>query len=123
MRTTIFAAMAVAAIAVAGHAMAADTVQQATMKGCAANWKTVSPAEKAKTKYTDYMGTCMKAKPQAAPAMAMKPEAMKGPAMKPMAMKASATMGGQAKCKDGKMVTYKDRRGTCSGHGGVANWL
>ena len=31
------------------------------MKSCAATWKTMSAADKAKTKYTDYMGTCMKA--------------------------------------------------------------
>jgi hypothetical protein len=31
--------------------------------------------------------------------------------------------GGSAKCKDGTTVTYKNRQGTCSGHGGVATWL
>ena len=35
------------------------------MKSCAATWKTMSAADKAKTKYTDYMGTCMKAPPAA----------------------------------------------------------
>ena len=39
---------------------AADTAQQSAMKSCAATWKTMSAADKAKTKYTDYMGTCMK---------------------------------------------------------------
>jgi hypothetical protein len=36
---------------------------------------------------------------------------------------ATASAGGSAKCKDGKVVTYKKRSGTCSGHGGVAVWM
>jgi hypothetical protein len=39
------------------------------------------------------------------------------------AMTMAAPAGGQAKCKDGKVVTYKNRSGTCSGHGGVATWM
>jgi hypothetical protein len=31
--------------------------------------------------------------------------------------------GGKAKCKDGTIVTYKHRSGTCSGHHGVDTWL
>ena len=117
----LLAIAVLAAIAAAGSAFAADTPQQAAMKGCAAKWKTVSAADKAKTKYTDYMGTCMKAPATAAaapaPAMAMKPAGA-------MAMKPAAAMGGgQAKCKDGTTVTYKSRQGTCSGHKGVATWL
>ena len=42
---------------------------------------------------------------------------------KQKAKPAAAAAGGQAKCKDGKTVTYKNRQGTCSGHGGVASWL
>ena len=94
----LLAALCVLAIG-ALPARAADTAQQDTMKSCAATWKTMSAAAKAKTKYTDYMSSCMKAKP------------------------AAAAAGGQAKCKDGKPVTYKNRQGTCSGHGGVASWL
>ncbi|HWM60898.1 MAG TPA: hypothetical protein VNN98_02050 [Rhizomicrobium sp.] len=109
--------------AIALPASAADTAQQTSMKTCAATWKTMAAADKAKTKYTEYMGTCMKgsaksaAAPVAAPAMAMtaKPAA---------AMKMAAPAGGgSAKCKDGKTVTYKNRSGTCSGHGGVATWM
>ncbi|HEY4076899.1 MAG TPA: DUF3761 domain-containing protein [Rhizomicrobium sp.] len=119
MRITVLAAACMAAAFVL-PAAAADTAQQSNMKSCAASWKTVSAAEKAKTKYTDYMGTCMKAptKAAAAPAAAMKAEA------KPAAMKMAAPAGGgSAKCKDGKTVTYKNRSGTCSGHGGVATWM
>ena len=134
---------AIAAVATMGSALGADTAQQSAMKDCAAKWKTVSAADKAKTKYQDYMGTCMKAPAAsaaapAAPAMAMKPAAAGSMAMKPaaaggsMAMKPAAAgsmakpaaaTGGQAKCKDGTVVTYKNRQGTCSGHKGVATWL
>ena len=59
----IYAAFAAALLAAAFAlpASAADTAQQTAMKSCAATWKTKSAADKAKTKYTDYMGTCMKA--------------------------------------------------------------
>jgi hypothetical protein len=111
------------AAAIALPAGAADTTQQTGMKSCAATWKTLSAADKAKTKYTDYMGTCMKdgAKTAAAPApaMAMGGKPMMSGSMNSMKMEA----GGQAKCKDGTTVTYKKRGGTCSGHGGVASWM
>ena len=120
---------AVCALAVAAlPARAADTAQQSAMKSCAATWKTMSAADKGKTKYTDYMSTCMKApsKPAAAaaaptPAAAMtaKPAASSSGSM----MMAAPAGGGKAKCKDGTTVTYKNRQGTCSGHGGVATWL
>jgi hypothetical protein len=114
---------------------AADTAQQSSMKSCAATWKTMAAADKAKTKYTDYMGTCMKAPaakaaaaPAPAPSMAMsgKPAMASGPmnmASGSMKMAAPKEGGGSAKCKDGKTVTYKSRSGTCSGHGGVATWM
>jgi len=118
----LFAA-AVLSAAFALPASAADTAQQTGMKTCAATWKTMSAADKAKTKYTDYMGTCMKggAKTAAAPApaMAMSAKPMMSGSMNSMKMEA----GGQAKCKDGTTVTYKKRSGACSGHGGVARWM
>jgi len=110
-----FALLAAAAL----PAAAADTAQQSTMKTCAANWKSVPAADKAKTKYTDYMATCMKAQAAAKP----KEVAAPAMAMKPMAMKAMAPGGGKAKCKDGTVVTYKSRSGTCSGHKGVDSWM
>lgn len=132
---------AIAAIATAGSANAANTAQQDVMKSCSAKWSAMSAADKGKTKRTDFMSTCMKAPATAAaapaPAMAMKPAASGTMAMKPaaagsMAMTAKpaagsmakpASAGGQAKCKDGTTVTYKNRQGTCSGHGGVATWM
>lgn len=35
----------------------------------------------------------------------------------------SAPSGASAKCKDGTYSFSQSRRGTCSGHGGVATWL
>ncbi len=121
----LFTAAAICA-AMALPASAADTPQQSAMKSCAATWKTMSAADKAKTKYKDYMSTCMKAPAPAAaaaaaPATAAKP-AMASSMSSSMKMAAPAG-GGSAKCKDGKVVTYKNRSGTCSGHGGVATWM
>ncbi len=114
MRTGMMIVIAVLGTACATASFAADTAQQSSMKTCAASWKAVPEADKKKTKYTDYMGTCMKAKPAPAMTMAAKPAADN-------AMKMEA--GGKAKCKDGTMVTYKSRSGTCSGHKGVETWL
>ncbi len=125
MRLLLAAVIAAAAIT---SAQAADTPQQASMKSCAATWKTMPAADKGKTKYTDYMGTCMKKAPAtaaAAPApaasmaMTAKPAAKAADSMK----MAAPAGGGSAKCKDGTTVTYKNRQGTCSGHKGVATWL
>ncbi len=130
MRLLFAAVIAAAAIS---PVQAADTPQQASMKSCAATWKTMSAADKAKTKYTDYMGTCMKAPaPAASMAITAKPAAPAGSmamTAKPAATAATSMKmaapagGGSAKCKDGTTVTYKNRQGTCSGHGGVATWL
>jgi Protein of unknown function (DUF3761) len=116
---------AVICAAMALPASAADTPQQAAMKSCAATWKTMSAADKAKTKYTDYMGTCMKApaKTAAAPAAAMTAKPAMASSMSSSMKMATPAGGGSAKCKDGKVVTYKNRSGTCSGHGGVATWM
>jgi hypothetical protein len=117
--TNLMIALAVA-LGASLPAFAAGTAQQSGMKTCAASWKTMSDADKKKTKYTDYMGTCMKAGAKPAPAMTM---AMKPAKAEPAMKMAAPAGGGSAKCKDGKTVTYKSRSGTCSGHGGVAAWL
>jgi hypothetical protein len=120
MRFHALFAVAFVSATIALPVQAADTAQQTAMKNCAATWKTTSAADKAKTKYQDYMGTCMKGGGAAAPSMAMtaKPAASSG-----SMMMAAPAGGGTAKCKDGKTVTYKNRSGTCSGHGGVASWM
>jgi hypothetical protein len=122
---SVFAAAAIAAtVAVTLPAFAADTAQQSNMKSCAASWSAKSAGDKAKAKYKDYMSTCMKTPATAAAAAPAPAMAMKAKPAPAMAMKASAPAGGgSAKCKDGKTVTYKNRMGTCSGHGGVATWL
>lgn len=100
-------------VALALPALAAETPQQSAMKTCAAHWKAMSDADKGKTKYQDYMGSCMKDGGKSASSMSS------------MSMSSSMKMeaGGSAKCKDGTTVTYKHRQGTCSGHGGVATWM
>ena len=113
-------AAAMLAAALALPASAADTAQQTAMKTCASTWKTMAAADKAKTKYTDYMGTCMKGGGASTASMAMTAKPMAAGSMSSMKMSAP---GGQAKCKDGTTVTYKNRQGTCSGHGGVATWM
>ena len=114
----LLAAVIAAATTMSAHA--AETPQRASMKSCATTWKALSAADKGKTKYTDYMGTCMKNAPAPAASMAMtaKPKAAAADSMK-----MAAPTGGSAKCKDGTTVTYKNRQGTCSGHGDVATWL
>ena len=111
-----FAVAAALLTAAALPALAADTAQQSTMKSCAAKWKAMPAADQKKTTYKDYMSTCMKA-PAPAAAMTAKPATA---ATKPAAMTAA---GGKAKCKDGTVVTYKNRAGTCSGHKGVDTWM
>ena len=124
MKLLMIAAIAAAAVT-AGSALGA-TDQQTAMKTCSNKWTSMTATERGETKRTDFMSKCLKGggSAAAAPAMTMKPPA--GGSMM-MSAKPAGSMakpgGGQAKCKDGKTVTYKDRRGTCSGHGGVATWL
>ena len=130
MRFHVICAMACAAVLATLPVQAADTAQQTAMKTCAANWKAMPAADKGKTKYTDYMSTCMKAPaktttaaaPAAAASSSMTMTAAK-PASGSSSMAMQAATGGKAKCKDGTVVTYKNRRGTCSGHKGVDTWL
>ena len=105
MRSHILCAALVAFAAASLPANAANTPQQTSMKTCAANWKSMSAADQAKTKYTAYMGTCLKSGGSTG------------------VQTAAPATGGSAKRKDGKTVTYKTRSGTCSGHGGVATWM
>ena len=126
MRLHVLFATAALATAFALPALGADTAQQTAMKSCAATWKTMAAADKAKTKYQDYMGTCMKdgGKSQAAASSMSSSMSMSAkPAAAGSMQMAAPAGGGSAKCKDGTTVTYKHRQGTCSGHGGVATWM
>lgn len=128
MRFEILCVAAAAVILAILPVQAADTAQQGTMKSCAATWKTMPAADKAKTKYSDYMSTCMKAPAKAttaaAPAAGSSSMAMTAkPAASSSSMAMQAATGGKAKCKDGTVVSYKHRSGTCSGHKGVDTWM
>ena len=120
MRLYVLVATAALAASFTLPASAADTAQQTAMKGCNANWSAMSAADKAKTKHTDYMSTCLKGGGQASSSMSSSMSMSAKPAA---AGSMSAATGGSAKCKDGTTVTYKHRQGTCSGHGGVASWM
>lgn len=103
---------------------AANPNPQSAMKTCATQWKAMSATDQAKTTYKAHMSACMKA-PAAAPiggmmVMTAKPAA---PGGSMMMMAAKPATGGKAKCKDGTIVTYEKRSGTCSGHKGVDSWL
>jgi hypothetical protein len=74
-----------------------------TMKNCAAAWKSMSPADQAKTTYKDYSAVCLNADYKA--------------------MSAVPPTGTRAQCKDGTYSTSKTAKGRCSGHGGVAKTL
>ena len=101
----------------------------ATSAAAAAPAMAMKPAASGSMAMKPAAAGTMAMKPAAAGSMAMKPAAAGSMAMtaKPaggsMAMKPAAATGGQAKCKDGVTVTYKNRQGTCSGHGGVATWM
>jgi hypothetical protein len=119
---------AIAAVAVTAGSALGATDQQTAMKTCSNKWTSMTAPERGTAKRTEFMSKCLKAggPAAAAPAMAMKPAATGSMAMtaKPATgSMAKASAGGQAKCKDGKTVTYTHRAGTCSGHGGVATWM
>jgi len=116
-------AAAMLAAALALPASAADTAQQTAMKTCSANWKAMSATDKAKTKHNDYMSTCLKGGGASTSSMAMTAKPAAAGSMSSSMKMAAPSGGGQAKCKDGTTVTYKNRQGTCSGHGGVATWM
>lgn len=133
MRITVAAIIAVGLIAAP---CVISTASADTMKNCAANWKAMSAADRAKTTYKEFSSTCMKggaatatkaaAASTPAAATATKAAASSTPAA---AMKTAAAAGGPApagatgQCKDGSYTTSKTHSGACSHHGGVTKWL
>ncbi|HEY2445272.1 MAG TPA: hypothetical protein VGI20_05980 [Rhizomicrobium sp.] len=77
-----------------------------TMKACAAAWKSMSPADQAKTSYKTYSAACLKNHgPSTPPPKPATPQAqMKTCAAKWNAMKSAGTTGGQ---------TYAQFSSTC----------
>ena len=117
-------------------AAAAPTMTSAgsgNMKACAATWKGMAPADKAKTTYRAFSSTCLKggsaSAAPAAPATAMAPAAMaparhasSAPTAQTGAM-TGAPAGATGKCKDGTYTMAIHHSGACSHHGGVASWM
>lgn len=97
------------AFALAGFLAASALVPTAsadTMKNCAATWKSMSAADKAKTTYKAFSTSCMKGGATAVPAAAAAPAAMAAPAKPkatavaaPAAPAAPAAMAAPAKPK------------------------
>jgi Protein of unknown function (DUF3761) len=134
-----FAFFAAAVIGVLSTSVMLSSASADTMKNCAANWKAMSKADKAKTTYKEYSTSCMKGGVASATAPAAKPAAMAMPAAKPaMAMTAAkpvkavaampvstagAPAGATGVCNDGTFTMSKTHSGACSHHKGVAKWL
>ena len=105
------------------------TAHADSMKNCAASWKAMSAADKAKTTYKDYSSSCLKSgsSPAAASAAASSTAAMTT-TTKPNAMAAAPAVGpvpagATGQCKDGTYTMSKTHSGACSHHKGVAKWL
>jgi hypothetical protein len=81
---------------------------QDTMKACAASWKSMSAADRAKTSYHEYSTSCMKAG---------------GPSSTGTYGGMGPPEGATAACQDGTYYKGKSHSGACSHHGGVAKWL
>jgi Protein of unknown function (DUF3761) len=93
-----------------------------TMKTCAANWKAMSAADKAKTTYKEYSSTCLKSGAAAPAPMAMAPKPPTGTTAA-AAPAGAAPAGATGLCKDGTYTMSKTHSGACSHHKGVAKWL
>lgn len=98
MRTLIIATVTFGLIS---SAASADT-----MKNCAAAWKSMAAADKAKTTYAAYSKMCL-AKSYTVPGMSA----------------ATPPAGATGKCHDGTYTMATTHQGACSSHGGVDSWL
>ena len=121
----IMTAVAVVSLSLAGVVHAKDA------KTCNAEWKTAK-ASGSQTK-KQFMTTCLIAgSPGVAPASALTPTAHpaitsssgdKGAAITSPSADAGAPAGATAKCKDGSFSESAHHSGSCSRHGGVAQFL
>ena len=102
------------------------------MKACSADWKAQKVAKTAGSQtHKQFMTTCLAA---GSPGVAPSPPATSVPVQQPgkvtpnagvaPSMAAgSAPTGATAKCKDGTFSMSKHHSGSCSHHGGVAQFL
>jgi hypothetical protein len=127
--TTLVGALAapllIFAMALPGHAdsMCKDgTTSTATGRGACSGHGGVQKA--AKSAAADAPASTETASPAAAPAPASSAAASKAaPAAKPAASGNTDPTGATAKCKDGTYSKSKHHKGSCSHHGGVAEFL
>lgn len=126
-------------------AFARSTASGDAMKACAAQWSAKKAAASTGTQtYREFSKACLAANKVQTPSAALPtsptvaapvPAAPIAPAA-PRHKRASATAAGgstasaagapagaSAKCRDGSFSMSKHHSGTCSHHGGVANWL
>lgn len=123
MRIAIIAAAA--AVALSGPALAKGNPQ---MKACAAKWDAMKKAgQTGGQTYKQFSTTCLSSGTQSAPPTAPAPESPSAPPAKPSAAAtasaAGAPAGATAKCKDGTYSMSAHHSGSCSHHGGVAQFL
>ena len=122
----ILIAATTAVLLLAGPAQAKD------MKACSADWKAQKAAKTSGSQtHKQFMTTCLAA---GSPGVAPSPPVAAEPVQQPgkgtpnagvassMAA-ASAPTGATAKCKDGSFSMSKHHSGSCSRHGGVAQFL
>src|SRR5689334_16814236 len=88
----------------------------------AAQGDTTKAAKKTTTTSTAKKST-KAASTTAASAAAAKPTTAAATAAAPAAKSQTAAATEQAKCKDGSMYSGTSRKGACSSHGGVAEWV
>ena len=118
--------------AVAACLLIAGAAQSKDMKACSADWKAQKTAKATGSQtHKQFMTTCLAA---GSPGVAPTPPAASVPMQQPgkgtpnagvapsMAV-ASAPTGATAKCKDGAFSMSKHHSGSCSHHGGVAQFL
>ena len=110
----------------------AGTVQAKDMKACSADWKAQKVAKTSGSQtHKQFMTTCLAAgSPGVAPSPPVAAVPVQQPGkgtpnagVAPSMAAASAPTGATAKCKDGSFSMSKHHSGSCSRHGGVAQFL
>ena len=119
MRIVLAAAAAIVALSCAGVATAKD------MNSCNADWKTAK-ASGTTQKHNDFISACLKGGATVAQTVTTKPAgapAVTKTVAAPIATSSGAPTNATTKCKDGSFSTSAHHSGSCSHHGGVAQFL